>query len=180
MTEVFIRPPLHCVCVWQGEEGPPSLEYIKAKDLFPQKELVKEDESLQVSRNSFHQLPLESTAPSALTSSCMSATRSWRKVRAWHSWDYDLISRPGSWCSALKHHCVECDCQDITTRVTTQQARCQTLKKRWWHWPRRAFFIYFFYGIALPISVQYTKLIKQLGGKQNICILIKAPPSLCR
>lgn len=37
------------VCVSQGEEGPPSLEYIKAKDLFPQKELVKEDESLQVS-----------------------------------------------------------------------------------------------------------------------------------
>uniref|UniRef100_A0A8D3BMX2 phosphatidylinositol-3,5-bisphosphate 3-phosphatase n=1 Tax=Scophthalmus maximus TaxID=52904 RepID=A0A8D3BMX2_SCOMX len=32
----------------QGEEGPPSLEYIKAKDLFPQKELVKEDDSLQV------------------------------------------------------------------------------------------------------------------------------------
>ncbi|KAM9332068.1 phosphatidylinositol-3,5-bisphosphate 3-phosphatase MTMR4 [Pholidichthys leucotaenia] len=31
-----------------GEEGPPSLEYINAKDLFPQKELVKEDESLQV------------------------------------------------------------------------------------------------------------------------------------
>ncbi|XP_019941396.2 phosphatidylinositol-3,5-bisphosphate 3-phosphatase MTMR4 isoform X2 [Paralichthys olivaceus] len=31
-----------------GEEGPPSLEYIKAKDLFPQKELVKEDDSLQV------------------------------------------------------------------------------------------------------------------------------------
>uniref|UniRef100_A0A3P8T0R6 Myotubularin related protein 4 n=1 Tax=Amphiprion percula TaxID=161767 RepID=A0A3P8T0R6_AMPPE len=31
-----------------GEEAPPSLEYIKAKDLFPQKELVKEDESLQV------------------------------------------------------------------------------------------------------------------------------------
>uniref|UniRef100_A0A3P8VU42 phosphatidylinositol-3,5-bisphosphate 3-phosphatase n=1 Tax=Cynoglossus semilaevis TaxID=244447 RepID=A0A3P8VU42_CYNSE len=31
-----------------GEEGPPSLEYIKAKDLFPPKELVKEDESLQV------------------------------------------------------------------------------------------------------------------------------------
>ncbi|KAL4660607.1 myotubularin-related protein 4 isoform X1 [Arapaima gigas] len=31
-----------------GEEGPPSLEYIQAKDLFPQKELVKEDESLQV------------------------------------------------------------------------------------------------------------------------------------
>ncbi|KAK2828795.1 hypothetical protein Q5P01_019829 [Channa striata] len=31
-----------------GEEGPPSLEYIKAKDLFPHKELVKEDESLQV------------------------------------------------------------------------------------------------------------------------------------
>lgn len=36
-----------CLCL-QGEEGPPSLEYIKAKDLFPQKELVKEDESLQV------------------------------------------------------------------------------------------------------------------------------------
>ncbi|KAK3508661.1 hypothetical protein QTP70_003111, partial [Hemibagrus guttatus] len=32
----------------QGEEGPPSLEYIQAKDLFPQKELVKEDDSLQV------------------------------------------------------------------------------------------------------------------------------------
>ncbi|XP_053341029.1 myotubularin-related protein 4 isoform X1 [Clarias gariepinus] len=31
-----------------GEEGPPSLEYIQAKDLFPQKELVKEDDSLQV------------------------------------------------------------------------------------------------------------------------------------
>ncbi|XP_056140421.1 myotubularin-related protein 4 isoform X2 [Lampris incognitus] len=31
-----------------GEEGPPSLEYIKAKDLFPQKELVREDDSLQV------------------------------------------------------------------------------------------------------------------------------------
>ncbi|XP_054611081.1 myotubularin-related protein 4 isoform X2 [Dunckerocampus dactyliophorus] len=31
-----------------GEEGPPSLEYIKAKDLFPHKELVKEDASLQV------------------------------------------------------------------------------------------------------------------------------------
>lgn len=46
MTDVFTWPPLHCV--WQGEEGPPSLEYIKAKDLFPQKELVKEDESLQV------------------------------------------------------------------------------------------------------------------------------------
>ena len=39
------------VCVLfatQGEEGPPSLEYIQAKDLFPQKELVKEEESLQV------------------------------------------------------------------------------------------------------------------------------------
>lgn len=32
----------------QGEEGPPSLEYIQAKDLFPQKELVKEDDNLQV------------------------------------------------------------------------------------------------------------------------------------
>uniref|UniRef100_A0AAY4EPB4 phosphatidylinositol-3,5-bisphosphate 3-phosphatase n=1 Tax=Denticeps clupeoides TaxID=299321 RepID=A0AAY4EPB4_9TELE len=29
-------------------EGPPSLEYIQAKDLFPQKELVKEEDSLQV------------------------------------------------------------------------------------------------------------------------------------
>lgn len=34
--------------VMQGEEGPPSLEYIQAKDLFPPKELVKEEESLQV------------------------------------------------------------------------------------------------------------------------------------
>lgn len=33
----------------QGEEGPPSLEYIQAKDLFPPKELVKEEENLQVS-----------------------------------------------------------------------------------------------------------------------------------
>lgn len=40
---------LCCLCLRQGEEGPPSLEYIKAKDLFPQKELVKEDDSLQVS-----------------------------------------------------------------------------------------------------------------------------------
>ncbi|KAL0994789.1 hypothetical protein UPYG_G00127180 [Umbra pygmaea] len=31
-----------------GEEEPPSLEYIQAKDLFPPKELVKEDDSLQV------------------------------------------------------------------------------------------------------------------------------------
>ncbi|XP_015502272.2 myotubularin-related protein 4 isoform X1 [Parus major] len=31
-----------------GEEGPPSLEYIQAKDLFPPKELIKEEESLQV------------------------------------------------------------------------------------------------------------------------------------
>ncbi|XP_030392392.1 myotubularin-related protein 4 isoform X1 [Gopherus evgoodei] len=31
-----------------GEEGPPSLEYIQAKDLFPPKELVKEEEYLQV------------------------------------------------------------------------------------------------------------------------------------
>lgn len=38
--------------VLQGEEGPPSLEYIQAKDLFPQKELVKEDDSLQVSCSS--------------------------------------------------------------------------------------------------------------------------------
>ncbi|XP_069767108.1 phosphatidylinositol-3,5-bisphosphate 3-phosphatase MTMR4 isoform X2 [Narcine bancroftii] len=31
-----------------GEEGPPSLEYIQAKDLFPRKDLVKEEENLQV------------------------------------------------------------------------------------------------------------------------------------
>ncbi|XP_067866351.1 myotubularin-related protein 4 isoform X4 [Heterodontus francisci] len=31
-----------------GEEGPPSLEYIQAKDLFPRKELLKEEEDLQV------------------------------------------------------------------------------------------------------------------------------------
>uniref|UniRef100_A0A4W4DXD9 phosphatidylinositol-3,5-bisphosphate 3-phosphatase n=1 Tax=Electrophorus electricus TaxID=8005 RepID=A0A4W4DXD9_ELEEL len=31
-----------------GEEGPPSLEYIQAKDLFPQKELIKEEDGLQV------------------------------------------------------------------------------------------------------------------------------------
>ncbi|XP_045080157.1 myotubularin-related protein 4 isoform X2 [Coregonus clupeaformis] len=31
-----------------GEEGPPSLEYIQAKDLFPPKELVREDDDLQV------------------------------------------------------------------------------------------------------------------------------------
>lgn len=35
----------------QGEEGPPSLEYIQAKDLFPPKELVKEEENLQVRRS---------------------------------------------------------------------------------------------------------------------------------
>lgn len=54
-----------CFCVCQGEEGPPSLEYIKAKDLFPQKELVKEDDSLQVSRTDFirpGRLPLWSSA----------------------------------------------------------------------------------------------------------------------
>lgn len=43
--------------VIQGEEGPPSLEYIQAKDLFPPKELIKEEESLQVrkykTQNSF-------------------------------------------------------------------------------------------------------------------------------
>ncbi|XP_052412444.1 myotubularin-related protein 4 isoform X3 [Carassius gibelio] len=31
-----------------GEEGPPSLEYIQARDLFPQKELLKEDDALQI------------------------------------------------------------------------------------------------------------------------------------
>lgn len=42
------------IVVFQGEEGPPSLEYIQAKDLFPQKELVKEDDSLQVSCSPSH------------------------------------------------------------------------------------------------------------------------------
>ncbi|KAJ8403848.1 hypothetical protein AAFF_G00347160 [Aldrovandia affinis] len=41
-----------CKCTTQpgamGEEGHPSLELIHAKDLFPQKELVKEEETLQV------------------------------------------------------------------------------------------------------------------------------------
>ncbi|XP_016415464.1 myotubularin-related protein 4-like, partial [Sinocyclocheilus rhinocerous] len=32
----------------KGEEGPPSLEYIQARDLFPQKELLKEDDALQI------------------------------------------------------------------------------------------------------------------------------------
>lgn len=64
----YLSLSLDCVCIWQGEEGPPSLEYIKAKDLFPQKELVKEDESLQVSDNHFY-----STVPSALTPSNMTS-----------------------------------------------------------------------------------------------------------
>ena len=53
------------VYIHQGEEGPPSLEYIKAKDLFPQKELVKEDESLQVSRTLYinHSQPLPELSP---------------------------------------------------------------------------------------------------------------------
>ncbi|KAG7314724.1 hypothetical protein KOW79_022027 [Hemibagrus wyckioides] len=42
------RDPLNTSIDNMGEEGPPSLEYIQAKDLFPQKELVKEDDSLQV------------------------------------------------------------------------------------------------------------------------------------
>ncbi|KTF81803.1 hypothetical protein cypCar_00034758 [Cyprinus carpio] len=37
--------PVNCP---KGEEGPPSLEYIQARDLFPQKEPVKEDDALQV------------------------------------------------------------------------------------------------------------------------------------
>lgn len=41
---------LTTVAFQQGEEGPPSLEYIQAKDLFPPKELVKEEENLQVRR----------------------------------------------------------------------------------------------------------------------------------
>lgn len=43
-ADLGLRPSL------QGEEGPPSLEYIQAKDLFPPKELVKEEENLQVRR----------------------------------------------------------------------------------------------------------------------------------
>lgn len=52
---ILVCPSVEDVCLtmcplvlWQGEEGPPSLEYIQAKDLFPQKDLVKEEESLQV------------------------------------------------------------------------------------------------------------------------------------
>lgn len=45
-TEMSDQPVF--ISVLQGEEGPPSLEYIQAKDLFPPKELVKEDDSLQV------------------------------------------------------------------------------------------------------------------------------------
>ena len=45
----WLGPVSMCVLfAMQGEEGPPSLEYIQAKDLFPPKELVKEEESLQV------------------------------------------------------------------------------------------------------------------------------------
>ncbi|XP_075450645.1 phosphatidylinositol-3,5-bisphosphate 3-phosphatase MTMR4 isoform X2 [Ascaphus truei] len=47
MTEPSPRP--HCsVLSCFGEEGPPSLEYIQAKDLFPPRELVKEEDKLQV------------------------------------------------------------------------------------------------------------------------------------
>lgn len=82
-----------CVCVWQGEEGPPSLEYIKAKDLFPQKELVKEDESLQVSKTVFinpWEPLLQSSTPSALTPTYMpgkktqcGTSRIWRHLLSW-------------------------------------------------------------------------------------------------
>uniref|UniRef100_A0A8C5QWK8 phosphatidylinositol-3,5-bisphosphate 3-phosphatase n=1 Tax=Leptobrachium leishanense TaxID=445787 RepID=A0A8C5QWK8_9ANUR len=54
-----VRPPRpHCsvLSCFQGEE-PPSLEYIQAKDLFPPRELVKEEEQLQVP---FQVLPGES------------------------------------------------------------------------------------------------------------------------
>lgn len=47
----------------QGEEGPPSLEYIQAKDLFPQKELVKEDDSLQVSSSFSCQVDIATIFP---------------------------------------------------------------------------------------------------------------------
>lgn len=48
-TMCWLRLVSMCVLfAMQGEEGPPSLEYIQAKDLFPPKELVKEEESLQV------------------------------------------------------------------------------------------------------------------------------------
>lgn len=82
MTEVFVWPPLCCSTVFQGEEGPPSLEYIKAKDLFPQKELVKEDESLQVSRTMF-----SNTYPS---------TKRWKEQSVALP-GYDLIFDPGCW-----------------------------------------------------------------------------------
>ncbi|XP_035382750.1 myotubularin-related protein 4 isoform X3 [Electrophorus electricus] len=43
------RDPTHTTSAANmGEEGPPSLEYIQAKDLFPQKELIKEEDGLQV------------------------------------------------------------------------------------------------------------------------------------
>ncbi len=47
-TVCFLRLICNTVC-FQGEEGPPSLEYIQARDLFPQKELLREDDALQVS-----------------------------------------------------------------------------------------------------------------------------------
>ncbi len=126
------------LCLRQGEEGPPSLEYIKAKDLFPQKELVKEDESLQVSCNSFHQ-PLTTTD---LVHNLHPRLLWWvgagEKTKCGSS-DYDLMFNAGSWCSSrallwntnwwnLGCHCVESYCQDISAKATAQQTRCPTLQ----------------------------------------------------
>ena len=54
LTQVWCA--LGCTCfvtcpagLWQGEKGPPSLEHSHPKDLFPQKEPLKELETLQVS-----------------------------------------------------------------------------------------------------------------------------------
>ncbi|XP_044141727.1 myotubularin-related protein 4 [Bufo gargarizans] len=46
MTEPSLRP--HCSVLSCFGEEPPSLEYIQAKDLFPPRELVKEEDKLQV------------------------------------------------------------------------------------------------------------------------------------
>ncbi|KAM9319259.1 phosphatidylinositol-3,5-bisphosphate 3-phosphatase MTMR4 [Gastrophryne carolinensis] len=55
MTKPSARP--HCSVLSCFGEEPPSLEYIQAKDLFPPRELVKEEEKLQVP---FQVLPGES------------------------------------------------------------------------------------------------------------------------
>lgn len=88
-----------CLCIQQGEEGPPSLEYIKAKDLFPQKELVKEDDSLQVSWTAL---------PSTISLHSMSSEQ----------WDASQVPTPRAArvCSAYTPwwKYAQFDCQDIT------------------------------------------------------------------